>query len=91
MEKFRIMEMCKQRGMTLTALADQMGITRVGLSKAINGNTTIGTLEKVANALGCEVVELFAPQNDFIAFVRHDGETHTFTEKSKLKEFADGL
>lgn len=32
---------------------------KVGLSKAINGNTTIQTLEKIAEALGVEVAELF--------------------------------
>ena len=61
MEKFRITEICKEKGMTQTALAEKIGISRVGLSKAINGNTTIQTLEKIAEALGVEVAELFTP------------------------------
>lgn len=60
--EFRIAEILKERGMTQTDLAAQIGISRVGLSKAINGNTTITTLRKIAAALGVTVQELFAPQ-----------------------------
>lgn len=62
MEKFRIAELCKEKGITQTALAEKMGISRVGLSKAINGNTTIQTLEKIASALGVDLMDLFAPK-----------------------------
>lgn len=64
MEKLRIAEICKEKGLTQTALAEKMGISRVGLSKAINGNTTVQTLEKIAEALGVEVPELFAPKEN---------------------------
>lgn len=59
-DKLRISEILKSRGMTQTDLADKIGISRVGLSKAINGNTTITTLSKIAAALGVTVPELFA-------------------------------
>lgn len=59
---FRIAEILKHKRMTQTDLAEKIGISRVGLSKAINGNTTITTLRKIAAALGVEVVDLFAPQ-----------------------------
>ena len=60
--QFRIAEILKSKGMTQTDLAEKIGISRVGLSKAINGNTTITTLRKIAAALGVPVPELFAPQ-----------------------------
>ena len=60
--EFRIAEILKERGMTQTDLAEKIGISRVGLSKAINGNTTITTLRKIAAALDVSVPELFAPQ-----------------------------
>ena len=56
MAKFRILELCKQKGITQKDLAEQIGMTPVGLAKASNGNPTFETLEKIA-----EVVELFAP------------------------------
>ena len=59
---FRIAEILKGKGMTQTDLAEQIGISRVGLSKAINGNTTIATLRKIAAALDVDVTELFAPK-----------------------------
>ena len=68
-----------------------MGISRVGLSKAINGNTTITTLRKIAVALGVDVVELFAKKGDFVAFVRRDGVTHTFDTEDALIDYAEEL
>lgn len=55
---FRIAEILKSRGITQTDLAEKIGISRVGLSKAINGNTTITTLRKIATALNVPVSEL---------------------------------
>lgn len=63
---FRIAEILKSRGMTQTDLAEKIGISRVGLSKAINGNTTITTLRKIAAALEVEVSELFTPKSNTI-------------------------
>lgn len=64
--EFRIAEILKSKGMTQTDLAEKIGISRVGLSKAINGNTTITTLRKIATALSVEVSELFAPKSNTI-------------------------
>lgn len=88
---FRIAEILKSRGMTQTDLAEKMGISRVGLSKAINGNTTITTLRKIAVALGVDVVELFAKKGDFVAFVRRDGVTHTFDTEDALIDYVEEL
>lgn len=60
--EFRIAEILKSKGITQKDLAEKIGISRVGLSKAINGNTTITTLRRIAAGLGVSVPELFAPQ-----------------------------
>ena len=60
-ENLRISEILKSKGMTQTDLAEKIGISRVGLLKANNGNTTIATLSKIASALDVTVPELFAP------------------------------
>lgn len=69
--RFRILELCKEAGINQTELADKIGLSRVGLSKAINGNPTISTLEKIADALGVPVTELFEKSNtgDIVGFV----------------------
>lgn len=59
---FRIKELCKEKGLLFKELAQQLGITDVGLRQSLQGNPTIGTLEKIAVALGVSVPELFAPQ-----------------------------
>lgn len=61
---FRIKELCKERGITQKELAANIGISAVGLAKALGGNTTIGTLEKVAEALGVPVWDLFAREEE---------------------------
>lgn len=60
--EFRIAEILKSKGITQKDLAEKIGISRVGLSKAINGNTTITTLRRIAAALEVSVPELFVPQ-----------------------------
>ncbi|WP_426694033.1 helix-turn-helix domain-containing protein [Alistipes shahii] len=62
MSKFRVLELCKQKGITQKDLAENIGMTPVGLAKAANGNPTFETLEKIAAGLGVSVPELFAPQ-----------------------------
>ena len=79
--EFRIAEILKERGMTQIDLAGQIGISRVGLSKAINGNTTITTLRKIAAALGVTVPELFAPQPTNTITCPHCGAVLEIREK----------
>ena len=59
MSELRIKQICKQKGITQKQLANTIGISAVGLAKALAGNTTICTLEKIASALGVSVAELF--------------------------------
>ena len=64
----RIKEVIKEKGMTITELADKMGINRVNLSNMVNGNPTVETLNKIADALGVAVTELFEqPKKDSVS------------------------
>lgn len=58
----RIKELLKEKGMLHKDLAASLGVTDIALRASLKGNPTIGTLEKVANALGVEVTELFSPK-----------------------------
>lgn len=73
--KLRVKELCKQKGITQKALAAKAGITPVGLSKALNGNTTISTLSYIAEALHVPITELFAAQTDCKITCPHCGAT----------------
>lgn len=63
MIKLRLKEICKEQKITLNELAERMGVSRVSLSGIATGKQkpSFDTLEKLANSLGVEVSELFAP------------------------------
>lgn len=77
MSKFRILELCKERGITQKDLAEKIGITPVGLAKAANGNPTFETLEKIADGLSVEVSELFAAPKEGVITCPHCGKSIT--------------
>lgn len=58
----RIKELLKEKGISQKDLADKLGITVVGMSKILNGNPKIDTLEKIASALEVEIWELFVDE-----------------------------
>lgn len=57
----RVKELIKEKGYTQQEFADKLGMSRVGLSQIINGKPSYQTMEKLAEALGVELVELFNP------------------------------
>lgn len=54
-----IKEVIKKKGYSVTSLAEKIGMTQVSLSRIINGNPTVETLEKIADALDVDVRDLF--------------------------------
>ena len=60
----RIKEVLKEKGITLKDLAAMLGITNVALSRIVNGNTTIETLRKIAEALDIDIRELITPTKE---------------------------
>lgn len=53
--------LCKRRGITLQALANAMGVTYGTLFNQAKNNPSLSSLERIANALNCEVWELLKP------------------------------
>ena len=60
--KLRVKEICKAKGVTMEKVASELGITPNTLTRNINGNPTIETLERIASALNVPISELFEPQ-----------------------------
>lgn len=84
--RFRILELCKEAGINQTELADKIGLSRVGLSKAINGNPTVDTLERIANALNVPITELFAIRNnELFGHVEYKGTVYAIKSRSDLE------
>ena len=85
----RVKQLCKERDLKFKELAQKVGITEIGLRQSLDGNPTVGTLRKVADALGVEVVDLFGPP--FLAVVVDQEGTHTFTNKEEFLKFAESM
>lgn len=62
--QLRIKEVSKSQGISITKLAELVGITQPNMSNIANGKTSpsLDLLERIAAALGVSVPELFAPQ-----------------------------
>ena len=57
-----IKDVLKKYGITQIALAERLGINRVSLNATLNNpNIKLSTLYKIADAIGCDVTEFFAP------------------------------
>jgi transcriptional regulator with XRE-family HTH domain len=58
--RIRIKELCKEKGITQKDLAGKLGVTDISLNKTLRGEyPQLQTLEKIAEALEVEIVDLF--------------------------------
>ena len=89
--KLRRLDICKQVGITQKELAERIGLSAVGLSKAINGNPTKDTLEKIASALNVKITELFEEPTNINGYIEKDGTIHKVTSKEDIKKLAENL
>lgn len=51
-------------GLTVAEVARRLQITNVALSQHLNGNPSVKTLQRIADAVGCEVGEFFSDENN---------------------------
>lgn len=57
-----IKDVLKKYGITQIDLAERLGINRVSLNVTLNNpNIKLSTLDKIADAIGCDVAEFFTP------------------------------
>lgn len=48
----------REKGGDINSLSEQLGITRQSLHRRLSNNPTLATLQQIADALGCRVVDL---------------------------------
>ena len=91
--ELRVKEICKEKGILMEELANKLGIARVNLTKTINGNPTIGTLERIAEALDVDFMDLFAKneKEEANGYIELDGVIHKITSKDDIRGLADKL
>ena len=83
----RIKEICKEKGVTIGEVAEKMQVARESLSRAINGNPTLDTLEKIATALGVSVSSLFNVESELYGIIIFNGKTYKIDNDPSLKVF----
>lgn len=95
----RFKDVLNKYGVTQQDLADRMGMNRVSVSRLLSekNDLRISTIEKIANAIGCPVAELFDKQNkedaisDFIALIKQGGELYSASSIDEARVVLDKL
>lgn len=81
----------KQKGFTMEGVAKKMGITRVTLAQNLSRNPTIGTLQKIADVIGCKVGDFFIDEvdgnyNELTALIHYKGDFYKATTIAELEK-----
>lgn len=79
-----VRRICKDQGKQMKDLAASMGIDPASLTRALNGNARLDTIQKIATALGVSVKSLFEPLDDVEGFIRICGKVYQFNSKQEL-------
>ena len=83
--------LCRKQGITMRQLAEKMQIAPESLSRAINGNPQLSTIQSIAKNLNVEVATLFdsrLDQSDLTAIVVFRGKTLVTDNINSLIDFA---
>jgi len=90
----RIKDICKQKGLLQKELAEKVGVTDIALRASLKGNPTVGTLEKVANALNVEVWELFTKspgESEISGFIKAKGTIYEIKSRQDIENLLKSL
>lgn len=79
-----VRRLCKEQGKQMKDLAADMGIDPASLTRALNGNARLDTVQKIATALGVSIKSLFEPLDDVEGFIRIHGKVYQFNSRSEL-------
>lgn len=85
---------CRKQGITMRQLAEKMKIAPESLSRAINGNPQLSTIQAIAKNLNIEVATLFnssLDQSDLTAIVVFRGKTLVTDNVDSLLDFASEI
>lgn len=91
----RIREILESKDIKVSSLAETVGITRANMSNIVNGKSTpsLETLEKIANALGVDITELFTPSSSggIIGVIRIGATNYNINSVPDLSRLLDRI
>ena len=81
-----VKELCRIQGLTLKDLAHRIGIAPESLSRTLNGNPQLSTLEAIASNLNVNLSDLFSssPTNTLYSIIVHDDTTYIAEDLNNL-------
>ena len=79
-----VRRICKAQGKQMKDLANDMGIDPASLTRALNGNARLDTIQKIATALGVSMKSLFEPLDDVEGFIRIHAKLYQFNSREEL-------
>ena len=62
----QVRKQAQLKGLMLQEIANKLGIAASNLSMMLHGNPTIGTLQKIADVIGCDVKDFFNDDDCYI-------------------------
>ena len=81
-----VRRLCKEQGKQMKDLAADMGIDPASLTRALNGNARLDTVQKIATALDVSMKSLFEPLDDVEGFIRIRGKVYQFNSREELNK-----
>mgnify|MGYP002741117281 FL=1 len=93
----RIKEILKEKGITLSQLADTMGVSRQALSRQVAGKLLVEKAEEIATVLNVPIWQLFASPEEvagggsFVAFVKDGVKTYHASSLSELEKIVQEI
>ena len=79
-----VRRLCKEQGKQMKDLASDMGIDPASLTRALNGNARLDTVQKIATALDVSMKSLFEPLDDVEGFIQIRGKAYHFNSRKEL-------
>jgi transcriptional regulator with XRE-family HTH domain len=84
-----VRRLCKEQSKQMKDLAVDMGIDPASLTRALNGNARLDTVQKIATALGVSMKSLFEPLDDVEGYIRIGERVYQFNSKQELLNLID--
>lgn len=96
--RYRINEICREKGFYLKDLAAKMNRTPESLSRSLNNGTTTKMLQEIADALGVQIIELFEGYEDnnaktekIIGIIRHGENSYEINSIQDIENMLEEI
>lgn len=90
----RVKEILEERGLLMKDFADQIGITRETLTRALKGNPQYSTLKAIAEGLDVPITDLFKQnevRSDINGYVEYQGNVYIIKSLEDLNKLTETI